>query len=64
MKFFGNLAFSSSSVLQYFIMCEFCFQKLSVSFKKFLVSIRFVLPECQTHLEFGVALLEQNIHRL
>lgn len=31
MKFLGNLAFSSSFVLKYFMTCEYCFQKFSIS---------------------------------
>lgn len=33
MKFLGNLAFSSSSTLKYFITCVLCFQKFSVSYR-------------------------------
>jgi hypothetical protein len=38
MKFFGNLAFSSSSALQYFMTCVCCFQKFKVSFSHPYVS--------------------------
>ncbi len=38
MKFFGNLAFSSSSALQYFMTCVVCFQKFRVSFRHPYVS--------------------------
>lgn len=38
MKFFGNLAFSSSSTLKYFMTCVLCFQKFSVSYRSSRVS--------------------------
>lgn len=71
-KFLGSLALSSSSILKYFIMCEFCFQKLSVSCDQgtpgsvvrclFCLVSRSLPPEAScTHLKFGMTLCEQDI---
>lgn len=44
MKFFGNLAFGSSSARKYFSTCVSCFQKFNVSYKSNKISMFPRLP--------------------
>lgn len=69
MKFFGSLAFGSSSARKYFSTCVSCFQKFNVScfgcqWISFHHAHSFLpLLRC-THLKLLMAIEQQHVHRL
>jgi hypothetical protein len=73
MKFFGSFGVGSSSVWKYFMTCESCFQKLSVSYITSELLVTSMRVRCDTgtkmqqgratYLEFLVAVEKQDINR-
>lgn len=71
MNDFGNRAFSSCSARKYFMTCEICFQKFSVSCHRFHSELAsshsipncFIYFYCQInrYLIFGMALGDQDV---